>query len=96
MSELYFVIRALTEGMVGSEFNVQLDDNEPVKLKVTGYAQQGGASVSRIEIKGRVVLTLVTNPDGTVLTDVNWPSEEAPLKIVARIWDQLTKPRVGQ
>lgn len=93
MNELYFVIRALIEGMVGSEYNIQVDDHDSVKVKITGHSQERGASVSRLEIKGKPCLTMVTNPDGTTIIDVDWPSEEAPLKIVARVWDHLTKPK---
>ena len=93
MTELYFVIRALMEGMVGSEYNVQLDDEPTVKVKITGHSQERGASVTRLEVKGKTCLLLITNPDGSVITEVDWPSEQPEFKVIARIWDHLTKPK---
>lgn len=94
--DLALVRRALIEGMVGCEYSVQLDDNDPVKVKITGQALNEGASVSRIEIKGRPCLTMITQPEGTRMIEVDWPTTDAEMKLIARIWQQLTKPRADQ
>lgn len=93
MSELALVIRALYEGMIGCEYTVQLDDDDPVKLTITGYVGNKGASVARIELRGRDVLTMITNPEGTQMIEVDWPTVSHEMKVIARIWNQLTKPR---
>lgn len=93
MNDLYFVIRAMLEGMVGSEYTVELDNADPVTVKITGHSQARGASVSRVEIKGKPYLTMITNPDGTQIIEAEWPSNESQWRVIARIYDQLTKPR---